>query len=247
MHKLALFIFIVVSLAALTSCQKSTITPSTGTQEVQANWSTDAVYGTFITDGYTLSNDMWGDKPGPQTLWVNSPSNWGVWSDQVGGGVKSYPNCGKYIGKTIESLKTLTSSFNITMPKTGCFDAAYDIWDSNNAHEIMLWVNTLGDPKPVGWSYNWSDGGPAVHGLVAGGHTWNVYRGTLFGHAVISFLRTSSTSSGTVNIKAILRWMKKEGWIDNVTMGNLQFGTEISTTAVGGSNFNTNSYSVTVD
>jgi len=248
MHKLALCIFIVVSLTALTACQKSAIVPSTGnTPAVEADWSTDYRYGTFNTDGYTVSNNVWyAGTPGPQTLWVNSFSNWGVRSDQVGGGVKSYPNVGKYIGKSIESLKTLTSSFNITVPKTGCFDVAYDIWGSNN-YEIMLWVNVVGAAKPVAWSYDWSDGGPAVHSLVAGGHTWNVYRGSLFGHPVVSFFRTSNTSAGTVNIKAILRWLKKEGWIDNTTVGNLQFGTEISTTAPGGSNFNTNSYSVTVE
>jgi Glycosyl hydrolase family 12 len=242
MHKLALFIFIVVSLTAFSACQKSAIAPSTGTPTVEANWSTDDRYGTFTTDGYTLSNNVWTtSKPGPQTIWVNSASNWGVWSDQVGGGVKSYPNVGKNIGKTIESLKTLTSSFNITMPKTGCYEAAYDIWGSKN-YEIMLWVYTNGGAGPVAGGHP-----PAAAGLVAGGHTWNAYRGSLFGHPVVSFVRTSNTSAGTVNIKAILRWMKKEGWIDNSTIGTLQFGTEISSTAPGGSNFNFNSYSLTVE
>ena len=243
MHKLALCIFIVVSLTALTACQKSAIVPSTGnTPAVEADWSTDYRYGTFNTDGYTVSNNVWyAGTPGPQTLWVNSFSNWGVRSDQVGGGVKSYPNVGKYIGKTIESFKTLTSSFDITMPKIGCFEAAYDIWGSNN-YEIMLWVYTNGGAGPVAGGHP-----PAAADLVAGGYTWNAYRGSLFGHPVVSFVSTRNISKGTVNIKAILRWMKKEGWIDNSTIGNLQFGTEISSTAVGGSNFDFNNYSLTVE
>jgi hypothetical protein len=81
MQKLTLCVLVAVSLMA---CQKSVTIPSTGTQAVEADWSASALYGSYTTNGYTLSNNMWGFKPGPQTLWVNSSSNWGVWSDQVG-------------------------------------------------------------------------------------------------------------------------------------------------------------------
>jgi len=119
MKKIILFVSMAASMMA---CRKSATVPSTGTQEVEANWSTTAQYGSYTTDGYTFNNDIWGSGAGSQTLWVNSYSNWGVWSDQPNtGGVKSYPNCAKYIGTAINSINTCTSSFNVTIPGNGSY------------------------------------------------------------------------------------------------------------------------------
>jgi hypothetical protein len=243
MKKIILFVSMA---AAMTACRKSAIVPSTGTQEVEANWSTTAQYGSYTTDGYTFNNDIWGSGSGPQTLWVNSYSNWGVWSDQPNtGGVKSYPNCAKYIGTAINSINTCTSSFNVTIPGSGSYEATYDIWDSNNAHEIMLWMSYTGSVGPISYNYNASGKAvPVVSGVTVGGHTWNVYQGTNGSNLVYTFTRTSNTTSGTVDVRAILKWIENEGWMGNVTLGNVEFGYEI-TSSSGGLNFDTNSYSVT--
>ena len=201
-----------------------------------AVWSSSDQWATWSNGGYTLYNDIWGSGAGPQTIWANSYSNWGVWSNQPNtGGIKSYPNDTKYVGKAINSLSSVTSSYNVTVPGAGAYETAYDIWDSSNANETMLWLNKTGAVGPLG-SY--------VTNVSVGGYNWNVYKGNNGSNNVYSFLNTGSSTSGTVNILAVLKWLENtEGWIGNVTLGNVQFGWEI-TSSSGGENFQVNSYSV---
>src|SRR6266498_5706492 len=78
-----------------------------------AVWGSSDKWATWSNGGYTLYNDVWGSGAGPQTIWANSYSNWGVWANHPNtGGIKSYPNCTRYVGKTIGSLNSLKSSFN---------------------------------------------------------------------------------------------------------------------------------------
>lgn len=109
----------------------------------------------------------------------------------------------------------------------------------------MLWMNKAGAVYPI--SYNWSSSGSpvAVYSNVSvGGHTWNVYQGSNGANAVYSFVRTSNTSSGTVDVLAIMNWIKTKGWYSDVVVNSVQFGFEITSSA-SGSNFISNSYSVT--
>jgi hypothetical protein len=201
-----------------------------------ATWSTSAQYGSWSNGGYTLYNDVWGSGAGAQTMWANSYSNWGVWANHPNtGGVKSYPNATKYVGKTLTSLSSVTSSFNVTAPSSGSYETAYDIWDSNNANEIMLWMNYTGAVGPLGSS---------VGTVTVGGHTWTLYKGSNGSNAVYSFVRTSNTSSGSVNILAVMNYLKNTmGYFGDITLGNVQFGFEI-TSSSGGLNFTTNSFGV---
>ncbi|WP_460662569.1 glycoside hydrolase family 12 protein [Kribbella swartbergensis] len=65
-----------------------------------AAWSSSDRWGTWSNGGYTVRNNIWGSGAGPQTIWANSYSNWGVWADHPNtGGVKSYPHAGRNIGK----------------------------------------------------------------------------------------------------------------------------------------------------
>src|ERR1035438_2208074 len=162
-------------------------------------------------------------------------SNWGVWSNQPNtGGVKSYPNVSRYIGQSLSSLSSVTSSFNVSVPGSGAYETAYDIWDSSNAYETMLWMNKTGGVGPLG---------SEVASVSVGGYSWHVYKGSNGSNQVFSFVNTGSTTSGTVNILAVLRWIESQGWFGNITLGNVQFGWEI-TSASGGENFQVNSYSV---
>jgi hypothetical protein len=206
-----------------------------GTAAQAAAWSSSDKWGTWSNGGYTLYNDVWGSGAGAQTIWANSYSNWGVWANHPNtGGVKSYPNATKYVGKKISALGSATSGFNVTVPGSGAYETAYDIWDTNNAYEIMLWMNKTGAVGPLG---------SLQTSASVGGHSWNVYKGSNGSNQVFSFLRTGNTSSGTVDIKAILNWIKTRGWFGDVTLGNVQFGFEI-TSSNGGLNFTTNSFSV---
>ncbi len=200
-----------------------------------ATWSSSDKWGTWSDGGYTLRNDVWGSGAGSQTIWANSFSNWGVSADHPNtGGVKAYPHAAKNVGKKLSSLGRVSSSFNVGVPSGGAYTAAYDIWADNNAYETMLWMNKWGAVGAIGSKQTT---------VSVGGHTWDVYKGSNGGNEVFSFLRTSNTNSGTVDVLAVMNWIKGRGWFGDVTLGEVQFGYEITSSA-GGLNFTTNSYSV---
>lgn len=201
-----------------------------------ATWSSSAQWGTWSNSGYTLYNDIWGSGAGPQTIWANSYSNWGVWADHPNtGGIKSYPNATRYVGQRLSALHSVKSSFNVSVPSSGAYETTYDIWDTNNAYETMLWMNKTGPVGPLGSSQGT---------VTVGGSTWTVYKGSNGANAVFSFVRTSNTSSSTVDVLAVMNWIRNtKHWLGDITLGNVQFGYEITSSA-GGQNFNTNSFSV---
>jgi hypothetical protein len=200
-------------------------------------WSSTARFGSWTSGGYTLFNNVWGSGFGPQTIWANSPSNWGVWANHPNtGGVKSYPNASWTVGRTLSTLRSVRSSFNVTVPGSGAYETAYDIWAANNSFEIMLWMNRTGPVGPLGSRQT---------SATVGGHSWDVFRGTNGSNAVFSFVRQGNTSAATVDVLAVLRWIQARGWFGNVQLGQVQFGYEI-TSSSGGLNFVTNSYSVSV-
>ena len=207
----------------------------TATAASASVWSSSAQYASWSNGGYTLYNDVWGSGAGPQTIWANSYSNWGVSSDQPNtSGVKSFPNDTRYIGASLSSLSSVTSSFSVTNPGSGAFETAYDIWDSSNAYETMLWMNKTGAVGPLG---------SEVASVSVGGYSWHVYKGSNGSNQVFSFVNTGSATSGTVNILAVLKWIESQGWFGNITLGNVQFGWEITSTS-GTENFQVNSFSV---
>ena len=201
-----------------------------------AVWNTGDRYGSTNLNGYTLYNNIWGSGAGSQCIWANSGTNWGVWADHPNtGGIKSYPNATKAINKSVTSLGSLSSSYNVSVPSSGAYETAYDIWDTNHRYEIMLWMNKTGAVGPLGTSQG---------NVTLGGHSWTVYKGTNGSNDVFSFVRSSNSASGTVDILPILRWIKDtKGWFGNVTIGDVQFGFEI-TSSSGGLNFIVNSESV---
>ena len=218
-----------------------------------ATWSTSEQYGSWTTGSYTLYNNIWGSGAGPQTMWANSSSNWGVWADHPAtSGIKSYPNASRYIGKKISAINTLKSTVSATTPSGGMWTSTYDVWDASHDHEIMIWLNytaaagaTSGLPQPI--SYNWTAAGyaqPVYTNVTVGGATWNIFRGDNTSNLVYSFIRTTKTNNTTVDIKAILNWLISKGWMSDTTLGEVQYGFEISQSS-GGKNFTTNAYSVT--
>ncbi|MEU2926415.1 hypothetical protein ABZ636_15430 [Streptomyces sp. NPDC007251] len=201
-----------------------------------AVWSSCDQWASTTLNGYTLYNDIWGSGAGTQCIWANSGTNWGVNANHPNtGGIKSYPNAKKVINKSVTSLSSLSSSYNVTVPSSGAYETAYDIWDTNYKYEIMLWVNKTGAVGPLGTSQGT---------VTLGGSTWTVYKGNNGSNDVFSFVRSSNSGSGTVNILPILKWIKDtKGWFGDVTIGDLQFGFEITSSA-GGLDFTVNSESV---
>jgi hypothetical protein len=105
----------------------------------------------------------------------------------------------------------------------------------------MVWMNQAGAVGPIAEKYDSNGAVPSARSVSLGGHTWNIYRGSNGANAVYSFVRTSNTTSGTVDLLALFTWLKSSGWWGDVLLGQQQFGYEI-TSANGGLTFTTNSY-----
>ncbi len=222
----------------------SPTTPPAAGVPADAVWVASGQWDSWTDGGYTLNNDVWGSGAGPQTIWARTGTNWGVVADHPRtSGVKSYPHTGRTLNRTLSSLSSVSSSFNVSVPGDGDYSTAYDIWADNNAYEVMLWTNQSGAVGPIASSYDANGAVPDARNVNVGGNTWNVYRGSNGSNAVFSFLRTSTTNSGTVDVLAVLNWLRSQGWWGDVNVGDIQFGFEISGTA-GQSSFVCNSFSL---
>jgi hypothetical protein len=197
--------------------------------------------------GYTVYNNVWGSGAGPECVWTATGTKWGVTANHPNtGGVKSYPNISVSPKTVVSAINTYTSSFDITVPTGGSWEAAYDIWVRPAAGgtriEIMLWMYKTGGVGPI----STGAGTPAT----VGGHSWNVYYGSNGGNDVVSFLRTSNTTSGTVDVKAILDWIiandktQYGAFTSSATLDQVQWGFEISGDGSAQA-FVNNSFSVT--
>lgn len=216
------------------------------------------LFASWTFGSYGFNNDVWspcgGVAAGAQTIWANSNVDWGVWSDQPNtGGIKSYPHIAYTVNKAISALTRLSAPIAATTPSGGAWESTFDVWAGNNAHEIMVWLNYTGtsggcgNVKPI--SYNWTSAGcaiPAHSNVSLSGGTWNVYVGNNGSNMVYSFLRTSKTNNTTVDVLAILKYLKSLNYFGDVAVGEVQYGFEI-TSSSGGMNFSDKNFAVTVN
>lgn len=204
-------------------------------------------FASWTSGGYTVANDVWGPSPGPQNVWANHGSNWGVFTDQTGStSIQSYPHVEfNSISNTVSSLPNITSSFNATSPSGSKYDQAYDIWLNGGSYEVMIWESWVGT-KPIAKSYNARGQAiPTYPNVTIDGVTYDVYTGTGGSGSCMSFLRHNQITSGTQNISDILKWIPSTGWYNNPNLRSIQYGWEIIKTT-GRQDFTMNSYSVTV-
>jgi len=223
--------------AALPVVAAATALALTATNAFAAVYESSAQYASYSTGGYTIYNDEWGSGHGTQTLWVNSATNWGVYSTQPNtSGVKSYANESKSIGAALNSLTSVSSSFNESNPGSGNWESAYDIWLNGSAIEVMVWTDVSGDVSPLG-----SDLGT----VTLAGSTWSLYAGNNGSNPTYSLVRSGNETSGTVNLLSLLKYLENtKGYFSNPTLSTVQYGWEITSTNNAQEDFTINSYSV---
>ncbi|HYC84973.1 MAG TPA: T9SS type A sorting domain-containing protein [Chryseosolibacter sp.] len=203
-------------------------------------------WGNITTGGYTVYNNIWGTRRGTQCLTVFNYNNWYVDANFEAtrrGGVKSYPNVERKVNLFVDNMGSVSSTFSASHPGTGSYVNAYDIWYNNYAYEVMLWMSYTGAVGPISYSYACNGACPEATNVSVGGHTWNVYRGSNGSNEVFSFVRTSNTNSGTVDITAISQWIRARGWFGNANLHSIQFGFEITGT-LGTQRFSVTNFSV---
>src|SRR5215472_2504791 len=192
-----------------------TVTPtSTSTGAV---WSSSAQYGTYqqtvggIT--YHWNNDAWCPSHGPETIWANSPNDWGVTSQQTFSQscwVMTYPHIGWWGGGALSSYAGLSSSEAETGPGYGGalqWEAAYDIWlnngspGSDSGYEIMIWTDTSGVAPCCSIIAK-----PVIDGV-----TFDLYQSQGGNGPASWFVREGNVGGGTFNLKDFIAYIASHG------------------------------------
>ena len=158
-------------------------------------------------ENWWVNNDAWSGSHGPQTINVCSNTSWYATSNQPndGGQVKTYPDTEYDVGGRTDQSTTpisgwtsITSTFAESNPSDGGWDAGYDLWTNNWAHETMIWNQWAG-----GQSY-WPQQADGPHGyaLTLDGVPYHFYANG----SELMFFRDTQVASGSVDILAAYQW-----------------------------------------
>jgi xyloglucan-specific endo-beta-1,4-glucanase len=218
----------------------------------------------IIMGKYWLNSNLWGAQTGSgsQCLWDTSSNGsniaWGTEWDWTGqyDAVKSY-NCavlgwhwGWKLPNTelplqLSAHQNIYTSwiFDLTQTTPGGINVSYDLWLSANPHlgnasadtEIMIWLYRDGDISPVGSKKTT---------ITIAGIDWDLWEGSVpAGWSVYSFVRTSNTSSQSLNLNDFFDLLISRGLNDSTYLISIEAGTEVFT---GAGRLDTTSYSVNI-
>jgi hypothetical protein len=216
---------------------------------IASSWCSCTLQGNSTSGALTYTNNIWGTGAGAQCMWTTTTGKWGVAANHPNTpNIKSFPNVSLSPQTAINAINSCTSSFDVTVPSSGSWATAYNLWIKGNMPgrtQISLWMNQNGAMQPTSTVAGGPTPVPDQTSLRVGGHVWDVY----FGNS-ITFVRTTDTNSGSLDILAILRWIianyntGRGGIRDNWTLDQVQFGFDITSDASTQA-FVTNSFSVT--
>jgi predicted chitinase len=204
-------------------------------------------------DGYLVNNNVHNPaEAGAQSIHVYGPRCWYVEADHSRtdvrpGSIKSYPDTQRNFDRAIDSFSTLTSTFSMTNPPVGEWNAAYDIWingfGSKSTAEVMIWTD-----------HRYPASIPPKN---ATEHTKVTFDGQSFtawwreshpGGRYIALVMDTKTATGSVDLLKVLRWLVSKGWVkgsDKVSA--VEYGVEIANTGGGPQTFRLNDFTLTAD
>ena len=204
-------------------------------------WLSSDRFGSHAFGAFTVTNDVWGSRPCPQTIWADGASRWGVISGQsTPGAVESYPDVFETLGGALSSYTAIVGSVSETMPSTASANASYDIWlNGSRGYEVMVWTDTHHlSPPWNGRKLDITVYGVRYHvdvgiGAFGGGSTW--------------VQQTVNTPVVTTHILAILDTLDKDGYIPaSPVISEIDFGWEIASATLGAQVFTVHSYSLVI-
>lgn len=214
---------------------------------------------------YWINNNVWGRDSGSgwQCIWDNWQSGndigWGTsygWSG-TSYTVKSYSaailgwhwgwrRSGTGLPVQLSANRSVNTGWNYSVRHSGgAMNVAYDLWlhsmsnpsyNNNPTDEVMIWPYRLNGAGPAGTRQ-------ATVNLA--GANWDLYRGWIDagngnGWNVFSFVRTSNTTSVTLNLRDFLNDLRSRGWVGGSKyLTSVQAGAEVFT---GNGQVDTNSY-----
>jgi Glycosyl hydrolase family 12 len=206
------------------------------------SFTTSSDFGSETLGAYTVSNNMWNAGGGgiSQTLSACSSSDWSVNANVADddGGVKTYPNSAYNFADPpeISSLSTVTSTFGSTVPASGEFEDAYDIWLNGTAgtggDEVMIWTDNEGQ----------TPAGSQVGTVAFGGQSYAVWQEA---GGPITFVSDTNVSGGDLNLLQFFQWLMSQGYEPTTsTLNQVAFGAEIVSTNATPETFGFSNFSV---
>jgi hypothetical protein len=186
---------------------------------------------------YVVENDVWNPIKIKQTLYSCQHNSFYVSASVTnkGGAVQSYPSSQYTFNSPVEisRFSVLKSDFGVKRPPTGKgldYEFAYDIWvngyNGNHHTELMIWEYNHGQ-TPAG-----SKRGTAS----LAGARWEVWKGGRVGKDggdIVTFVNKVSTESGTLDLRALLRYAATRGWLDggmSARLWQVDWGVELCAT-----------------
>ena len=206
------------------------------------SFTTSSAFGSETLGAYTVSNNMWNAGGGgiSQTLSACSSSDWSVDANVAddGGGVKTYPNSAYNFADPpeISSLASVTSTFGSTLPASGHFEDAYDIWLNGTAtsggDEVMIWTDNQGQ----------TPAGSQVATVTFDGQSYTVWRAA---DGPVTFVSDTNVTGGDLNLLQFFQWLISQGYEpSNSTLNQVAYGAEIASTNATPETFGFSNFSV---
>ncbi|SFT33043.1 Glycosyl hydrolase family 12 [Actinopolyspora lacussalsi subsp. righensis] len=229
---------------------------STGAAAAQPATTMCGKYASTQVEGgrYIVQNNVWGADT-QQCVSVDGSSFTVTTANHdkaTNGSPASYPsiyagchygNCTTNTGLPVRAdrMTEATTSWDITTPDTGTYNAAYDLWfdpqpskSGQNAAELMIWVDHRGDIQPIG---------SPVGTVTIDGAQWEVWTGDA-GWNVISYVRTETTDSVDLDLTAFSADAVERGSVEpSWYLNSVQAGFE---PWINGTGLATNDFSVNV-
>ncbi|MEU4560259.1 cellulose binding domain-containing protein [Actinoplanes sp. NPDC023936] len=247
-----------------TASPTATRSPATPSATITKGTENCTDYAALVRGKYWVNNNVWGraDGTGSQCVWENGLSgdnlSWGTSWNWTGDTtkVKSYASAvlgwhwgwkatGTGLPIRLSAGKQVNASWNfqVTQTTSNIMNVAYDLWlhdianpdwQNNPADEVMVWLYKSGGAGPVGTKQAT---------VTIAGTSWDLYKGNI-GWNVYSFVRTSNTSSASLDLTDFTDDLVARGWLaKSKYLSSVQAGTEIFT---GSGRLDTTAYSVKI-
>jgi Glycosyl hydrolase family 12 len=206
------------------------------------SFTTSSAFGSETLGAYTVSNNMWNAGGGgiSQTLSACSSSAWFVDANVAddGGGVKTFPNSAYNFADPpeISSLASVTSTFGSSLPASGDFEDAYDIWLNGTAtsggDEVMIWTDNQGQ----------TPAGSQVATVTFDGQSYAVWQAA---GGPVTFVSDTNVTGGDLNLLQFFQWLISQGYEpSNSTLNQVAYGAEIVSTNATPETFGFSNFSV---
>ena len=170
---------------------------------------------------YFVHNNNWNDNyGGDHTIVACDADNWYALvnvPNHDDNAVEAYMNVHKDYDD--EPLSNITSAtFAAQGPHcSGCiWNIAFDIWIGDGlSHELMIWTENFGQ-RPAG---------SEIDTFTAGGHSYEVWRSGSGDGGIITYLSTTTQTSGTMPLAAFFADVAERGWTPTTTW-QVDYGVE---------------------